>query len=39
LAGVSKEPVQAKRETASASGTTATSIAGVLIDGMEDVSQ
>ena len=39
LAHVSKEPVQAKRKTASASGTTATSIAGVLIDGMEDVSQ
>ena len=39
LARVSKEPVQAKRKTASASGTTATSIAGVLIDGMEDVSQ
>lgn len=39
LAHVSKEPVQAKRETASASGTTATSIAGVLIDGMEDVRQ
>lgn len=39
LAHVSKEPVQTKRETASASGTTATSIAGVLIDGMEDVSQ
>ena len=39
LAGVSKEPVQAKRKTASATGTTASSIAGVLIDGMEDVSQ
>lgn len=39
LTHVSKEPVQAKRKTASASGTTATSIAGVLVDGMEDVSQ
>ena len=39
LAGVSKEPVQAKRKTASASGATASSIAGVLIDGMEDVRQ
>lgn len=39
LAGVSKEPVQAKRKTASASGTTTSSIAGVLIDGMEDVRQ
>ena len=39
LAHVSKEPVQAKRKTASATGTTAPSIAGVLIDGMEDVSQ